>query len=290
MSSSIGFVGLGAMGRPMARHLSASGFAVTGFDPYAAIDPSDGIERVNSAKQLASASEVICLMVATPQQALDTMSGSHGLLAGLRAGTVVIVMATVGPTAISELESLVRAAGGSVLDAPVSGGVGRATTGELLIMASGSARDFATSRPALDTLGGTIHFLGSTAGDAQRMKLVNQLLCGVHIAAAAEALAFAQSLDIDPAVALKVVGSGAAASFMLDDRGPRMLERAFTEPRSAVDIFVKDLSLVEDAASFPIPIAHAAAEQFRAVSAAGGGRLDDSALITSYPTTTKERP
>jgi 3-hydroxyisobutyrate dehydrogenase len=285
--TTIGFIGLGAMGRPMARHLSASGFAVTGFDPFAPEDPSDGFARAASASEAAGA-DLVALMVATPAQAEAALAGPEGILAGLRPGAVVVVMATVGIEAVQSIAAQVAAVGGSVVDAPVSGGVRRAATGDLLIMASGSDEAFARADVLLDALGADVFRLGSEVGNGQRMKLVNQLLCGVHIAVAAEALAYAASLGVDPAQALPILTSGAAASFMLADRGPRMVEEAFADPKSAVDIFVKDLGLVRAEATLPLPIADAAFERFALARERGDGRLDDSAVITTYTRDLKE--
>ncbi|WP_194396274.1 NAD(P)-dependent oxidoreductase [Microbacterium atlanticum] len=279
--TTIGFIGLGAMGRPMARHLAASGFTVTGFDPYAPVDRLDGFERAHTAAQAADA-DVVALMVATPTQAESALGGPDGVLAGLRPGAVVIVMATVGLESVQAIAAQVEAASGLVVDAPVSGGVRRAATGDLLIMASASPDAFARADATLDALGGNVYRLGAAVGDGQRMKLVNQLLCGVHIAVAAEGLAYAESLGVDPEQALAILSSGAAASFMLADRGPRMVAEEFDEPKSAIDIFVKDLGLVRAEARLPLPMVDAAFERFAAASAHGDGRLDDSAVITTY--------
>jgi 3-hydroxyisobutyrate dehydrogenase/putative dehydrogenase len=174
----------------------------------------------------------------------------------------------------------VAEAGGRFVDAPVSGGVARAGTGDLLVMVGAEDAALADARDVLDALSATWHHVGRAPGDGQRMKLVNPLLCGVHHAVAAEALGYAERLGIDPAAALEVLSGGAAASFMLGDRGPRMVAGDFEPPRSAVDIFVKDLGLVVDAApDVPLPLAAAARARFVAAHDAGMGRLDDSALI-----------
>lgn len=281
MTTTVGFVGLGAMGAPMAAHLAAHDFAVQGFDPFAQTTPG-GVARVGTASAAADGADVVVLMVATPEQARDALHGPDGVLSSLQPGAAVVITATVGPEAVRAFADDVAAAGGELVDAPVSGGVTRAGDGQLTLMVSGSASALARSRAVIDTLGGTVFELTDTPGDGQRMKLVNQLLCGVHIAVAGEALAFARGLGIEPATAFDVVSAGAAASFMLDDRGRRMVDEAFDEPRSAVDIFVKDLTLVTSAASFPLPIAEAALERFRIAADAGLGRKDDSAVITTY--------
>jgi 3-hydroxyisobutyrate dehydrogenase len=164
----------------------------------------------------------------------------------------------------------------------VSGGVARAAAGELLIMASGPASALERVQPLLDALAASAPVVGSSPGDGQRMKLVNQLLCGVHIAAAAEALAFAESLGLRAAECWEILRAGAAASFMFTDRGARMVSGAFGEPRSALDIFVKDMGLVTAAASqagAPVPLAAAAGRLYADGHDLGLGRLDDAAVI-----------
>jgi 3-hydroxyisobutyrate dehydrogenase/putative dehydrogenase len=169
-----------------------------------------------------------------------------------------------------------------LVDAPVSGGVARAGTGELLMMVSGAPEHIESASTLLDALSSRAPVVGSEPGQGQKVKLVNQLLCGVHIAAAAEALAFAGSLGLDARACWEVIRHGAAASFMLDDRGERMLDEAFDDPKSAIDIFVKDMGLVVGTAETSgawTPIAASAAELYRRGQAEGLGRKDDSALI-----------
>jgi 3-hydroxyisobutyrate dehydrogenase/putative dehydrogenase len=267
----VGWIGLGAMGGPMAARAAQAGLAVHAYD----LDPErvpEGVERAASAAEAARDAAVLALMVATPEQAEDALQE-----AAPGAGTTVLVMATVGPEPVARW-----AQSHELVDAPVSGGVARAADGDLLIMVAGEAGAIARVQPLLDGLARSAPVVGDTPGDGQRMKLVNQLLCGVHIAAAAEALAFAQSLGLDPRAAWETVRGGAAASFMLDDRGARMLDEAFEDPKSALDIFVKDMGLVGEAARAagqPTPLAAAAEQLYRAASRAGLGRLDDSALL-----------
>jgi len=181
------------------------------------------------------------------------------------------------------------------VDAPVSGGVARATTGELLMMVSGPDHALATVQPLLDAMSAKAPVVGTAPGDGQKVKLVNQLLCGVHIAVAAEALAFAEALGLDPATCWEVLRHGAAASFMFDDRGRRMVEGT-DQVKSALDIFVKDMGLVADAArasSYPAPLATTAEQLYLAGRRAGLGRRDDSAVIEvlrGAPLTSAPRP
>lgn len=283
----LGWVGLGAMGAPMARRALAAGFAVDGFDVF---DPARqaladaGGTPAGSPAEAARAADALVLMVATPAQAEAALFGESGAASALRSGAIVLVTATVGDAAVQDWARRLDPAGVRVVDAPVSGGVARAASGELLVMPSGALADLEAVRPLIDALASAVSPVGDRVGDGQRMKLVNQLLCGVHIVAAAEALSFAQSLGLDPRAAWDTVRRGAAGSFMLDDRGERMLE-ADPPVRSAVDIFVKDMGLVVDAAEgvgHDVRLARAAQEVYRAASAAGLGRADDSTVFRSY--------
>jgi 3-hydroxyisobutyrate dehydrogenase len=285
----VGWLGLGAMGAPMAACLARAGHEVTGYDVAPervhALAAAGGRAAHSIAAAVESA-DVVAIMVATPEQ-LEQVLGELA-----REGlpeTTVMIMATVGPEAVLSATARLGGRGVAVVDAPVSGGVTRAAAGDLLIMVSGANQAVAQVRPLLDVLARSAPVVGSSPGDGQRMKLVNQLLCGVHIAAAAEALAFAESLGLEPEQCWQVLRNGAAASFMFEDRGARMVTGGFGEVRSAMDIFVKDMGLVGAAAEETgsrIPLAAAARELYDRGHDRGLGRLDDSALIEVL----RERP
>jgi 3-hydroxyisobutyrate dehydrogenase/putative dehydrogenase len=281
----IGWIGLGAMGAPMARRLAAAGHDVTGYDVSGAARRTAGVPVAGSVRSAARDAAVLFVMVATPAQAREAVSGPDGALAALGPGAVVVVTATIGPDAMTELAGQIAAAGAAVIDAPVSGGTARAAAGDLLMMAAGGSDALARARPALAALASQLAVVGTRPGDGQRMKLVNQLLCGVHIAAAAEALALAGAIGLDPRQCWETLGHGAAASFMLADRGARMLAGDFGDVRSAADIFTKDMGLVTDAArraGQPAPLAAAAGDLFGRATAAGLGRQDDAGVIRLY--------
>lgn len=280
----VGWIGLGAMGGPMAAVVARAGHAVKAFDtnPDAVAEVSrDGVAGATDVADAARDVEVLALMVATPAQAESVLFGKDGAAAELRQGAVVLVMATVGPGPVQQWSERLAPLGVEVVDAPVSGGVTRAADGDLLMMVSGSTRALAVSQPLLDAMARTAAVVGAEAGAGQKMKLVNQLLCGVHIAVAAEALAFAESMGLDAGRTWEVLRHGAAASFMLDDRGARMVGTS-DEVRSALDIFVKDMGLVLGAArdnAYPAPLASAAEQLYTAGRRAGLGRRDDSSVI-----------
>jgi 3-hydroxyisobutyrate dehydrogenase len=220
--------------------------------------------------------------VATAAQAETVLFGKGGAAAALPSGAVVLLMATVGPAAAQTIAERLSGRGVLLVDAPVSGGAARAADGDLLMMVSGHPDAVRTVQPLLDALASTVAVVGNEPGQGQQVKLVNQLLCGVHIAVAAEALAFAESMGLDAAETWEVLRHGAAASFMLDDRGARMVDPDNQEIKSTIDIFVKDMGLVTDAAragAYPAPLAGAAELLFLAARRAGRGRSDDSSVI-----------
>jgi 3-hydroxyisobutyrate dehydrogenase len=280
----VGWLGLGAMGAPMAGCLARAGHAVVAYDVVpgrAAVLAADGVRAAESVTGAVRDAELVAIMVATPDQVDEVLFGPGGAAAALAPGTVVMIMATVGPEVVAEVAA--RLGGGvAVVDAPVSGGVRRAAAGDLLIMVSGADDAVGRARPLLDALARSAPVVGPAPGDGQRMKLVNQLLCGVHIAAAAEALAFAESLGLDPGACWRVLRDGAAASFMFEDRGARMAGGEFEPPRSALDIFVKDMGLVSAAAEHTgaaAPLTAVTRRLYQEGHERGLGRMDDAALI-----------
>jgi 3-hydroxyisobutyrate dehydrogenase/putative dehydrogenase len=280
----VGWIGLGAMGRPMAARLLDSGHQVVGYDvdPGAVAVLGDRGKPAASPAEAAAGADVLAVMVATGAQAEDVLFGDQGAAPALRTDAVVLLMATVGPAAVEGIAGRLGEQGVQLVDAPVSGGVARATTGELLMMVSGSDEALATVRPLLDAMSAKAPVVGTAPGDGQKVKLVNQLLCGVHIAAAAEGLAYAEALGLDAEACWEVIRHGAAASFMLDDRGERMVHGAGEQVRSALDIFVKDMGLVLDAARenvYPAPLASVAEQLYLTGRRAGLGQADDSHLI-----------
>ena len=276
------------MGSPMAGRLAEAGFELKVFDVVAArASPlvEMGAASAASPKKAAEGSGALVLMVANAAQANDVLFGEGGVAGALPEGAAVVVMSTIGPEAVREIDQELAGRGLRTLDAPVSGGVARAERGDLLIMAGGPQDLFEELRPALDAMGSSVVHCGPRVGDGQAVKLVNQLLCGVHIAAAAEALAYAESLGLDPRFVFETIRHGAANSFMLEDRGERMLEEEYVPPKSALDIFVKDMGLVGNAAEergFEAPLAAAALEMYLAGRDAGLGAEDDSGVIRVF--------
>lgn len=287
-ASTVAMLGLGAMGLPMATRLSGP-FTVRCYDPVAgsrqrAADA--GLLAFGSAREAVAGAQVVVLAVRDEAQVDEVLYGDDdGVVAAMAAGSVVVLTATVGIEAARLLAPRLGVDGLDLVDAPVSGGAARAAAGDLLIVVGAEEEAYATALPVLERLASTVQLMGPRPGDGQAMKTVNQLLCGVHVAAAAEALALAQCLGLDPARALETLGAGAAASFMLGDRGPRMLQAydgEGAEVRSRLDIFVKDLGIVSRTAQglgLATPVAAAAEQLFLLGRQQGLSGRDDSTLI-----------
>jgi L-threonate 2-dehydrogenase len=274
------------MGSTMAARLVAHQYHVTGFDirPEARARLADkGGHAADTVAAVAMSADALIVMTVNADQAEDVLF-TQGGLAALKPGSTVIVMATCAPARIADIAKHVVAAGCAFIDAPVSGGVVGAEGGTLSIMAAAPKATFEANKALLETLGSGLVLVGETPGQGAAMKIVNQLLCGVHIAVAAEGLAFAERQGIDPALALSILSGSAASSWMLKNRGPRMVG-ADTAVTSAVDIFVKDLGLVLDAgcsAKMGLPLAALAHQAFLSTSGMGLGANDDSQVIESY--------
>lgn len=284
----IAFVGLGAMGAPMAKSLFSAGFGLRVFDvrqENARPLVEMGATGAGSPREAAENADALVLMVVNAEQTEAALFGENGAAEALAPGAPVVVMSTVGPGPIRALDGRLSERQLRLLDAPVSGGVARAEGGDLLIMAGGPEDLFDGFRPILDAMGSTVVHCGPAAGDGQSVKLVNQLLCGIHIAAAGEALAYAEALGLDPESVHETIRHGAAGSFMLEDRGRRMLDRQFLPPKSALDIFVKDMGLVRGAAAergFDTPLSDAAHRLYETGSSLGFGREDDSGILRVF--------
>ena len=284
----VAFIGLGAMGAPMAACIKSQGFTLSVHDkrPESAAPLVEaGATSAATPAEASTGADALVLMVVNAEQAEQALFGESGAAESLAPGGAVVLMSTVGPGPVRALDGRLSGSGFRLLDAPVSGGVARAGNGDLLIMAGGPADLFEELRPVLEAMGSTVVHCGPAAGDGQSVKLVNQLLCGVHIAAAGEALAYAEALGLDARAVFETIRHGAAASFMLEDRGERMLERAFLPAKSALDIFVKDMGLVRQAArdnDFDTPLSDAAHALYESGSESGLGLEDDSGIVRVF--------
>ena len=280
----VAVIGLGTMGMGAALNLVRKGHQVCGCDVREAVRTelsAGGGTAVGSAADLPSDTEAVVVFVVTAAQTEDVLFGAQGCLAKLGKGAVIVCCATVAPEAARALDAKIGAAGFLMLDAPVSGGKVGAHGGTMTVMASGSDAAFTKAQPVLDAISTKVWRLGDKAGVGSTVKMVNQLLAGVHIATAAEALALGIRAGADPQTLFDVISASAGSSWMWQNRVPHILAGDDT-PSSAVNIFVKDLGIVLDQArglTFPLPMASAAHQLFLAAAANGQGYKDDAFVI-----------
>ena len=284
----VGLVGLGAMGRGMAASLRRGGHRVHVFDVRAEAArefAAEGGVACADPAAVARACEVVISVVVNAEQTEQVLFGEGGAAAAMRRGSVFVMCSTVDPAWSAALEKRLEAMGLLYLDSPISGGAARAASGEITMMTSGRREAYAKCEAALDSMAAKVFRLGDRAGPGSTVKIVNQLLAGVHIAAAAEAMALGIRAGADPAAVYEVITHSAGNSWMFENRMPHVLSGDYTA-LSAVDIFVKDLGIVLDtarASRFPLPLASTAHQMFMQASAAGHGREDDAAVIKIFP-------
>ena len=280
-------IGLGSMGSGMAHSLLRAGFTVTACDvnpeAVARFAKAGGRGAANPAEAADGADVVICVVV-NAAQTEAVLFGAEGAAAAMPEGAVFVSSATMDPAIARRLAARLEETGRHYLDAPMSGGAARAAEGGLTFLASGAPEAFAKAKQALDAMAGTVYTLGDAAGQGAAFKMINQLLAGVHIAAACEAIGFAAKQGLDLAQVYKVITASAGNSWMFENRMPHVLDGDYS-PRSAVDIFVKDLGIVQDMAraeTYPVPVAAAALQMFLMASGAGMGRDDDASVARLY--------
>ncbi|TIS79779.1 MAG: NAD(P)-dependent oxidoreductase [Mesorhizobium sp.] len=283
----VAVIGLGSMGFGMAASLRRAGFEVTGFDvneQVVARFVATGGRGAQTPAQAAQAADVVVSVVVNAAQTEAILFGADGVAETLSEGAVFVSSATMDPDVARNLAARLETTGRLYLDAPISGGSVRAAEGALTILASGSAAAFARARPALDAMATKLYELGDEPGVGAAFKMINQLLAGVHIAAASEAIALAARQGLDIRKVYEVITASAGNSWMFENRIPHVLDGDYA-PRSAVDIFVKDLGIIQDmarSAKFPVPVAAAALQMFLMTSAAGMGRDDDASVARLY--------
>jgi putative dehydrogenase len=284
----IGVVGLGAMGLSIAKVLLRRHFQVFGCDVRAGareqLRHAGGI-AFEQPDAVGERCPVLIVFVVDSAQTEEVLFGHHGAALRMRAGNLVIVCTTTGANFMSQLGARLESQGILMLDAPVTGGVVGAVEGKLTILASGPDQAFAAGQAVLQAFSTHVHRFGPLHGQGTKAKIVNQLLVGVHIAVAAEAMAFAKHEGLDLDLLYEAIRQGAGNSWAFADRVPRMIEGSFAR-QTALDIFVKDLAVVlatAQSGAFHTPLALAAYQMFASASASGMGSMDDSAVISVFP-------
>ncbi|MDE2414374.1 MAG: NAD(P)-dependent oxidoreductase [Comamonadaceae bacterium] len=284
----VGLVGLGAMGLGMAQSLRRAGYAPHVFDlrrEVAQDFAKDGGTACETLADLGARCDVVVSVVVNAAQTESVLFGDDGVAAGMRPGSLFVMCSTVDPNWSVALESRLAKLGILYLDAPISGGAAKAASGQMTMMTAGTPEAYARAGGLLDAMAAKVYRLGDKAGAGSKVKVINQLLAGVHIAAAAEAMALGLREGVDPAALYEVITHSAGNSWMFENRMAHVLAGDYT-PLSAVDIFVKDLGLVLDvarASKFPLPLSSTAHQMFMQASTAGFAREDDSAVIKIFP-------
>ncbi len=284
----VGLIGLGAMGRGMAGSLRRTGSTVHVYDIRSeatqAFAAEGGVACANPA-EVGAACEVVVGVLVNAAQTEAVLFGEHGAAAAMQPGSLYIMCSTVDPNWSIALEARLNAMGLLYLDAPISGGAAKAASGEMTMMSAGRPEAYTKAGRLLDAMAGKVYRLGDRAGNGSKVKIINQLLAGVHIAAAAEAMALGLREGVEAKDLYEVITNSAGNSWMFENRMAHVLAGDYT-PLSAVDIFVKDLGLVLDtarASKFPLPLSATAHQMFMQASTSGHAREDDSAVIKIFP-------
>jgi L-threonate 2-dehydrogenase len=284
----VGVIGLGSMGLGIARSLLRAGFEVHGCDTRR--EPVETIVREGgraaaSPREMGERVGAVITVVVNAEQTEQVLFGEDGAAPALRRGSAVVTSATVAPEYAARLGERLGAMGLLHVDAPISGGAAKAAAGQLSIMASGSPAAFERCASIFEAIAAKVHRLGDVSGQGSKVKVVNQLLAGVHIAAAAEAMALCIQEGADPRATYDVICESAGSSWMFQNRVPHILTGDYT-PLSAVNIFVKDLGIVLDSArklGMGLPLTAAAHQLYLMAAAAGHGGEDDSAVVKVFP-------
>ncbi len=287
-SIDVGVIGLGAMGFGMASSLRRAGYNVRVFDVRPQVAQkfaADGGAVCTSPAEIGVTCEIVVSVVVNAAQTESVLFGDDGAAAAMKPGSLFIMCSTVDPNWSVALETRLAARNILYLDAPISGGAAKAASAQMTMMTAGTQAAYDKAGATLDAMAAKVYKLGDKAGAGSKVKIINQLLAGVHIAVAAEAMALGLREGVDPAALYEVITHSAGNSWMFENRMAHVLAGDYT-PLSAVDIFVKDLGLVLDmarATKFPLPLSATAHQMFMQASSAGFGGQDDSAVIKTFP-------
>lgn len=284
----IGFIGLGIMGKPMARNLVKAGFDVMVYnrsrdDIDALLGEGPQFTSASSPREIAEKTRDIITMLPDSQDVRDVVFGANGLLEGMTVEHLLIDMSTIAPATSVDVNAALRERGAHALDAPVSGGDKGAIAGTLSVMVGGDAADFQRAMPLFEAMGKTIVHVGG-AGAGQTVKACNQIVVAINYAAVSEALVLGAKAGVDPDKVVQVLSGGLAASRVMELKGKSMIEHNFA-PGFRIDLHRKDLNIAMATArenSVPIPVSAVVGQLFESLAANGQGDLDHSALLTVY--------
>ncbi|MCC6312631.1 MAG: 2-hydroxy-3-oxopropionate reductase [Thermomicrobiales bacterium] len=288
MAETIGFIGLGIMGKPMARNLAKAGYSLvihnrSRDDTDALLAEGLAFAAADSPRQVAERAKTIITMLPDSPEVREVVFGDDGLLDAMGEGSLLIDMSTIAPATSIEVHGALAARGADALDAPVSGGDKGAIAGTLSIMVGGDEAAFARAMPLFEAMGKTIVRVGGP-GAGQTVKACNQIVVAINYAAVSEALVLGAKAGVDPEKVVQVLSGGLAASRVLELRGPGMIAQQFA-PGFRIDLHRKDLGIAMATGretGTPLPVTALVGQFFEAVAANGGGDLDHSALITVF--------
>jgi len=281
----IGFIGLGIMGRPMAKNLLRAGYALTVYDKFAKCDDlvALGAKAGTSNQDVAAQSEVIITMLPNSPNVREAVLGENGVLAGAKPGTILVDMSSIAPAAAQEICAAVKAKGIVMIDAPVSGGEPKAIEGTLAIMVGGDAAAFATVKPILERMGSSVVRVGDI-GAGNVTKLANQIVVALNIAAVSEAFVLATKAGVDPEAVFNAIKGGLAGSTVMNAKVPMILDGNF-KPGFRIELHIKDLQNALDTAhalNVPVPLTANVMETLQALKNDDMGANDHSAIVRYY--------
>jgi 2-hydroxy-3-oxopropionate reductase len=288
MAERIGFIGLGIMGKPMARNLAKAGYELVVYnrsadDTEALLVDGGPYEAAASPRDLAERTKTVITMLPDSPEVREVVFGEQGILPAMAPGSLLIDMSTIAPATSIEVSEALQERGARALDAPVSGGDKGAIAGSLSIMVGGDAADVERAMPLFEAMGKTIVHVGG-AGAGQTVKACNQVVVAINFAAVSEALVMGAKAGVDPQKIAQVLGGGLASSRVLELRGPTMIEGQF-QPGFRVDLHRKDLGIALATGKnvgVPLPVTALVAQLYEALATTGRGGLDHSALIALY--------
>ena len=281
----IGFIGLGIMGRPMAKNLIKAGYKLVVYDKFAKLDDvvALGAEGAASNKELAEKSDVIITMLPNSPHVQEAVCGANGILEGVKSGAIVVDMSSIAPAASQEVGAALKAKGAAFLDAPVSGGEPKAIDGTLAIMVGGDKAVFDKVKPILEKMGSSVTLVGGI-GSGNVTKLANQIIVALNIAAVSEAFVLATKAGVDPQAVFDAIKGGLAGSTVMNAKVPMILDGNF-KPGFRIELHIKDLQNALDTAhqlGVPIPLTASVMETLQALKNDGRAANDHSAIVKFY--------
>jgi 2-hydroxy-3-oxopropionate reductase len=281
----IGFIGLGIMGRPMAKNLIKAGHQLVVYDKFAKFDDlvALGAQGASSNQEAASKSEIVITMLPNSPHVKEAILGPGGVAEGAKPGTIVVDMSSIAPAASQEVGAALKARGVAFLDAPVSGGEPKAIDGTLAIMVGGGKADFDKVKPVLEKMGSSVVLVGDT-GAGNVTKLANQIVVALNIAAVSEAFVLAAKAGVDPQAVFEAIKGGLAGSTVMNAKVPMILEGNF-KPGFRIELHIKDLQNALDTAhnlGVPIPLTASVMETLQSLKTDGMAGSDHSAIVRFY--------